>query len=245
MNETVLKNKEEVPFRGIVKRLYKIMGKAIADYNMLSEGDRILIGVSGGVDSLSLLKLFCMRQKRIPINFEIIACFVDTSFVELDRPALFEYLDSCGINYTVKKLELNNEGVGCFWCSWMRRRILFETAREHNCNKVSLGHNIDDMTETILMNMCFRGEVSVSPPALEMFGGKLKIIRPLCYIEKKEILDFASRFSFPDTHYECPYGKQSRRNLVKGMLEGLEKECPYVKKNIFRSLKRIKKGYLL
>ena len=135
--------------------------------------------------------------------------------------------------------------MNCFWCSWNRRKILFETAREHNCNKIALGHNLDDIIETTLMNLFFRGEVSTSPPALDLFGGEIKIIRPLSYIKKQEILEFASQFSFPDTHYECAYGKDSKRALTRSTIKELEKTCPFVKKNIFRALARIKKDYLV
>ncbi|UCG35098.1 MAG: tRNA 2-thiocytidine(32) synthetase TtcA [Candidatus Omnitrophota bacterium] len=236
---------EKVNLKGVAKYCYKAMGKAIADYHMLSEGDRILVAVSGGKDSLSLLKLFQMRKTRIPIDFEIVACFVDTNFIHVDRDVLVDYFKSCGIECVVKDLMLDEDNINCFWCSWNRRKLLFETAREFNCNKLALGHNMDDIVETILMNFFFRGEIGTSPPALDLFEGEIKVIRPLCYIQKKEVLNFASEFPFPDTHYECDYGKDSSREYVKKMIHDLEKECPFVKKNIFRALRRVKQGYLL
>lgn len=238
-------NKERIPLRGIIRYVYKTMGKAIADYNMLKDKDRVLIAVSGGADSLSLLKLFDMRKSRIPIEFEFIACFVDASFIKVDKNILIDYFNSQGIKYVVKELALEEKTVNCFWCSWNRRKILFETAREFNCNRVALGHNMDDIIETTLMNIFFFGEVSTSPPVLDMFKGEIKLIRPLCYLQKREILNFASKMNFPDAHYECPYGKDTRRQFVKEMIKNLEKECPFVKKNIFRSLKRVRKDYLL
>ena len=236
---------EKVNLKGIVKYCYKAMGKAIADYHMLNDGDRILVAVSGGKDSLSLLKLFQMRKVHIPIDFDIVACFVDTSFIHVDRDALVDYFKSCEVEGTVKDLMLDEDSMNCFWCSWNRRKLLFETAREFGCNKIALGHNMDDIIETILMNLFFRGEISTSPPALDLFKGEIKVIRPLCYIQKKEILKFVEEFSFPDTHYDCSYGKDSSREYVKKLIVDLEKECPFVKKNIFRSLGRVKEGYLL
>ena len=236
---------EKIDLKGIIKYCYKAMGKAIADYSMLNEGDRILVAVSGGKDSLSLLKLFQMRKARIPIDFEIIACFVDTSFIHLDRDVLADYFKSCNLGYVVKDLMLDEDQVSCFWCSWNRRKILFETARELNCNKLALGHNMDDIVETILMNLFFHGEIGSSPPALDIFDGQIKIIRPLCYIQKEEILKLAAEFSFPDTHYECHHSQDSSREYVKKLIQDLEKEYPFVKKNIFRALRKVKQDYLL
>jgi tRNA(Ile)-lysidine synthase TilS/MesJ len=240
-----MERKKKVELRGLVRQVYKNMGKAIADYNMLNDKDRVLVAVSGGLDSLSLLKLFQMRQERIPIRFEIIACFVDANFIKVDADCLTGYFKDSGVEYVAKKMFLEENEINCFWCSWNRRKILFETAKEYNCNKVALGHNLDDISETILMNLCFFGEVSSAPPALEMFKGKIKIIRPLCYVAKKDITYFSSKFSFPDTHYECVYGKNTRRQLIKETIKNLEKNCPYVKKNIFRALKKIRKDYLV
>jgi tRNA 2-thiocytidine biosynthesis protein TtcA len=143
------------------------------------------------------------------------------------------------------ELDPQKEKVGCFWCSWNRRKLLFETAQKHRCNKIVMGHNLDDITETIMMNMAYFGEISAMNPYLDLFGGKLTMIRPLCYLEKKEIIRFFNQFDFPDLHYECPIGDTSRRQTVRETIESLQKKCPYVKKNIFKSLKKIKKDYLL
>jgi tRNA 2-thiocytidine biosynthesis protein TtcA len=145
----------------------------------------------------------------------------------------------------IKELELDQDSLNCFWCSWNKRKMLFKAARQYNCNKLALGHNLDDITETILMNICFFAEVSSSPPSLEMFGGDIRLIRPLCYLQKREILEFASCFDFPDMHYECPYGISSRRQFMKEIIKTLEKDCPGVKKNIFRSLRKIRQDYLV
>lgn len=232
-------------FKGIIRYVYKQMGKALHDYNMVANNDKILVAVSGGIDSLSLLKLFQMRQRKIPIHFDIIACFVDTNFINVNKDILIDFFQKENIPYVIKELHLDENSVDCFWCSWNRRKILFETAVESGCTKLSLGHNLDDIAETILMNMCFFGEISAMKPKLEFFKGKITVIRPLCYLEKNDILLFASHFDFPDTHYECPYGQNTRRMLVKGMLTLLKKDCSKVKKNVFKSLRKIQNDYLL
>ncbi len=236
---------ERVELTGIARYVYKAMGRAISDYGMLKDKDRVLVAVSGGLDSLSLLKLFIMRKARIPIDFEIVVCFVDTNFIKVDKDMLISYFNSSGIQYAVKELALAKESINCFWCSWNRRKALFETAREHKCNKLALGHNLDDINETTLMNMFFNGEITTMPPKVELFNGALTVIRPLCYIEKEKIEDFSGQFDFPDTQYKCPYGQESQRYAIKEIIEKLHEKYPFVKKNIFCSLKRIRKDYLV
>jgi tRNA 2-thiocytidine biosynthesis protein TtcA len=237
--------KEKIHLNGVVKYVYKQMGKAILDYKMLEDKDRILVGVSGGIDSLALLKLFQVRRKKIPINFDLVVCFIDTNFIKVDKDVLINYLQSCGVEYVVKELRVDENDINCFWCSWNRRKLLFETAREYKCNKVALGHNLDDTVETVLLNLFYIGEISTMKPNVDLFGGDVKIIRPLCYVDKKHIAEFASKFSFPDTQYECRYGKDSRRQFVKKLIREAEKDCSFVKKNIFRALKKVKQDYLL
>ncbi|MBU1121840.1 MAG: tRNA 2-thiocytidine(32) synthetase TtcA [Candidatus Omnitrophica bacterium] len=231
--------------KGRIRDVYKQMGKAIADYGMLADGDRILIGVSGGVDSLVLLKLFQMRQARIPIKFDIIACFIDTNFIKIKKRALAEYVKSCGVDYVVKKLVIDKDDVNCFWCSWNRRKLLFQTAKKYNCNKIALGHNLDDTAETMLMNLFYLGEISTMSPKVNLFKGQITMIRPLCYLDKHLISEVASNFSFPDTQYQCCYGKDSRRQFIKELITKVETNIPFVKKNIVSSLKRIKEEYLV
>jgi tRNA(Ile)-lysidine synthase TilS/MesJ len=221
------------------------MGKAIADYNMLSAGDRVLIGLSGGMDSLSLLTLFKMRQERIPIDFEIMACFVDTDFIKTDKEKLKDYCNLLGVKFVINEIKIDRDKINCFWCSWNRRKILFETARDYNCNKVALGHNLDDIAETTLLNLFFNGEISTMKLKVELFKGKLTIIRPLCYLDKRKIAYLASKLYLPIMQYECFYGKDSRRAMVKDMIKKLEVDYPFVKKNIFGALGRIRKDYLL
>ncbi|MCM8774092.1 MAG: hypothetical protein NC820_05095 [Candidatus Omnitrophica bacterium] len=242
----VIEEKEKkIELKGIVKYVYKKMGKAIADYRMIEEGDRILVGVSGGVDSLSLIKLFKMREKRVPIRFDFMACFVSTNFIEVDKKTVINYLEDNGIPYVVREMELDDKSIDCFWCSWNRRKILFTTTKELIFNKLALGHNLDDITETIIMNLFFHGEISAMKPKIELFDNELTVIRPLCYVSKKDIQRFANKLNLPYTYYECKYGKDSHRQLVKNVIELVEKKYPLVKKNIFRGLKKIKKDYLL
>lgn len=236
---------KKIKMKGVVKQVYKEVGKAISDYNMLQENDRVLIAVSGGVDSLSLVELFQMRKRRVPVKFDFFLCSVLTDFIKIDRGRLENYFKEKKVDYVIKKLSLDENDLDCFWCSWSRRKVFFETARELGCNKLALGHNLDDIAETVLMNLCFTGEISTMKPKLDLFNGELTIIRPLCYTEKKELLEFAFKLALPVTDYKCLYGKDSKRRLIRNLINKIEEDCPYVKKNIFNSLKRIKQDYLV
>jgi len=236
--------KDKIKLRGVIKYVYKKMGKAILDYDMLNSKDRVLIAVSGGLDSLSLIKLFMMRKKRVPMNFEFTACMVSTNFTKVDTCAVIDFFETNSIPFLIKNLQLNDSDANCFRCSWNRRKILFESAKETGCNKIALGHNLDDIAETIMMNLVFFGEISSMKPKISLFNGQFDIIRPLCYVEKRNIRNFASKLNLPFTNYECLYGKDSRRELIKNIIKTVEADCPKAKSNILNALKNIKKYYL-
>lgn len=274
--------KEKIKLEGNVKYVYKQMGQAIFNHKMLEPGDNILVGVSGGADSLVLLKMLLMRRPRIVMkDFRLTVCFVDADFITMDKKVLFKYFDSLGIDYVIKPVSFSqNEdgvatvdikdfpseeiidekiglkkhkldhiskkklGMGCFWCSWNRRKILFETARELKCNKVALGHNLDDVVETTLLNLCFNGNISTMKPRVELFNGDLTIIRPLAYLEKKVIFDCADKLGVPYIKYVCPFGKDSKRAAMKNIIEQLYAMNPDVKKNILNAPRRIKTEYI-
>ncbi|RKY28418.1 MAG: tRNA 2-thiocytidine(32) synthetase TtcA [Candidatus Omnitrophota bacterium] len=241
-------NQEKIKLRGAIRNIYKKTGKAINDYQMIKEGDKVLVGVSGGKDSLSLLKVLILRKRHVPIDFKLKACFIESRFMPVEKNLLEEYFREQEVEYAVKQLDIETPGEKrCFWCSWNKRKILFQTAKELNCNKIALAHHLDDIVETILMNLFFHGEVSSMKPVIELFGGELSIIRPFCYLEKREIEKFYSQFAFPPLIHNCPYAQDSRRLLIKNTISLLKKEFPHIKVNIFRALRKekIKKDYLL
>ena len=237
---------DKIRLRGVIRQVYKKAGRAINDYSMIQDKDRILVGVSGGKDSLSLLKILLMRRAHIPIDFELIACFVDVNFGPRNRDLLEEYFKREGLRYAIKELTLEEEDINCFWCSWNKRKILFTTAREYNCNKIALAHHLDDIIETILMNLFFHGEISSMKPKMELFGGDLTIIRPFAYLEKVQLERFHSKLGLADTQHSCPYALDTKRAFIKETIRQLQKEFPHIKKNIFRSLQRrkIREDYL-
>jgi tRNA 2-thiocytidine biosynthesis protein TtcA len=225
--------------------LSKKVGKAITDYQMLSEGDRIAVGVSGGKDSLSLLRILRNRQSFCPVKYHLVAVHIDLGYPSGEEKRLRAYFKKYGYEYVIKKLKLSSKDKTCFWCSWNRRKMLFETAAQSRCNKVALGHHQDDIIQTVLLNLFFNGEISAMSPKQELFGGKLTIIRPLAYVQEREIVRFAREEKLPYYKYNCSNSLVSNRKRIAGIIRELERVCPNVKTNIFRSVKRIKREYLL
>jgi len=227
----------------------KSMGKAIMDYGMIEAGDKILVAVSGGKDSLTMLRVLNDRKAFVPVKYDLLAVHVDMGYPCHHPKILTNYFKKTGVRYHIEKVNIlkgkSQKDINCFWCSWNRRKALFEAANRLGCTKVALGHHMDDIVETILLNLFFQGEFSAMNPKQELFKGKITIIRPLAYVQEDQIRKFAKNFDFPFQKCSCPNSAVSQRTKVKQIIRDLEKINPDIKKNIFRSVKRIKKDYLL
>lgn len=227
----------------------KRVGKAIIDYQMLADGDKIAVAVSGGKDSLTLLRVLHDRKKFVPIKYEILAVHIDLGYPRSYAKPLEKYFKKIGVNYHIEKVDTitktKRERISCFWCSWNRRKALFETANRFGCTKVALGHHKDDIIETILLNLFFQGEISAMSPKQELFKGKIIIIRPLVYVEEDLIKRFVKVADFLTFDCVCPNSITSNRTKINKIIRELKRVCPDVKTNIFRSVKRIKEDYLL
>ncbi len=234
----------------ITVSISKRMGKAIADYDMLQDNDKVIVAVSGGKDSLTLLNVMLYRQSFIPINVELLAVHIDYGIPKFPTKRLIEYFQEKKIRYIVEKIDFLKDSdikdTNCFWCSWNRRKALFEIADRLGFNKIALAHHMDDIVETILLNMFFNGEIGAMKPKQELFGGKITIIRPLAYETEELISRLAKKEGFDDIDkFDCPNKNNSKREMVKKIISDIKKINPAVKTNIFRSLKNIKKDYLL
>jgi len=219
------------------------------DYEMLSEGDKICVAVSGGKDSLTLLRILRDRQKFVPIKYELLAVHIDFGYPKSCVKELVKYFKQLGVRYHIEKSGIlrktPKDKLNCFWCSWNRRKLLFETANRFGFNKVALGHHKDDIVETILMNLFFQGEISAMSPKQELFKGKIVLIRPLAYVEEYLIKRFASQEKIPHSTCTCPNSIISQRTKMAKLISDIKKVCPEVKTNIFKSIKRVKQDYLL
>jgi len=221
--------------------LLKGVNKAIRDYEMIADGDRIAVAVSGGKDSLTLLHLLRLRQSSAPEKYETVAVHVTmrksdgTPCAGSDaRDALGPYFESQGQAWASEVIDMGAEP-DCFRCSYLRRKAVFAAAQRLGCNKVTLGHHADDAAATTLLNLFFHGKVETLSPKRQFFGGQLEVIRPMIYVPEKRIGRFARACAFPVEPARCPRSMTSRRMLVKGIIRTLEEEYPKVKINLFRA----------
>lgn len=234
--------KREIPLADkLAYYLLKSVNKAIRDYEMIADGDRIAVAVSGGKDSLTLLHLLRLRQQSAPEKYETVAVHIimgqagGASCTEADgRDALAAYWRSAGLEHAFELVEVADQP-DCFRCSHLRRQALFRAARRLGCNKLALGHHADDAAETTLLNLIFHGRVETLSPKRSFFGGQFTLIRPLIYVPEKRITRLAQACAFPVMAASCPNRITSRRQWAKDLIRALEREYPKVKINLFRA----------
>jgi len=230
-------------------QISKKIGYAIGTYNMIEDNDSILIGVSGGKDSLTLLDLLHTRQKFAPIKFKLHAAYIDTNLDKNSKKHISQLktiFNKYDIPHTLKKIKVNFKKTRshCFWCSWNRRKALFDLAEKKGCNKIALGHHKDDIIETVLLNLFFQGNISTMNPVQELFDGRISIIRPLVFCEERFITAYAQEKRFPKPAVSCPYTADQNRKYIKNLIARMQKRSPYIRDNIFKSLNRIRSDYI-
>ena len=228
--------------------MQKILGylrKAIEHYNMINEGDKIAVALSGGKDSITLLKGLKALQRFYPKHFELIAISVNPGFEFFDSEFLQKTCDDIGVDYIEAKsdikeivFDIRKEKNPCSLCANLRRGILNSTAIQHGCNKLALGHNEDDVLETFFLNMLFAGSLSTFAPTSYMDRSKITLIRPLIYTPEKEIRNFIKRENITVMKKNCPMDGLSKREYMKDMLYKLSIEIPNVRANLMGAIKR-------
>jgi tRNA 2-thiocytidine biosynthesis protein TtcA len=229
------------------------LGQAVCDWTMINHNDRIMVGVSGGRDSLILLHLLHALKQKSPKAFDLIPVHVDPGFEAGFSSRLTAYINT---QYQqalqVEKTDFGivahaneNQKSPCFLCSRLRRKRLFELAKEWGCKKIALGHHKDDLIETLFINMCYSGRIGTMKPRQSFFKGELDIIRPLSYVESDQIQRYANDLDVPVFDNPCPSAGQTKRTEVKQMLDGLYKKNRHIKGNIFRAMGNVSRDYLL
>lgn len=236
----------------LYKALNRVLGKALHRYDMLADGDRILVGLSGGKDSLTLMWMLNERKNRIPIDYELFAVYVDLGFDGGFSDSLRTYCQANGypvrIEYTdfgILAHSTQNRENPCFLCSRLRRKRIFEVAEALKCNKVALAHNKDDIIETLFLNMCYAGEISTMLPSQSFFGDRFQLVRPLAFADEEAIARFAREMAFPEFVNPCPTSRVSKRKEIKLLLKQLFASNKKIKGNIFRSMSHVRTDYLL
>lgn len=228
----------------------KRVGKAVEKYKLIKNDDNVLVAVSGGKDSLFLLEALAIQRKHFPINFKLQALHivVDDAPYKIDIPFLEELCKQYDVSLHYRNIELGDLSASkkspCFVCSWNRRKVLFETTKELGCNKLALGHHMDDAIETLLLNMTYHGNISSMPPTVSMFEGAFEIIRPLLLCEESNILKYAETRKFPDEIELCPFEEKGNRMEMKKLVQQMSELNKNARINLFRSMTNIDVEYL-
>ncbi len=237
---------DELRFRKMEERVIK----AIRHYGLIADGDRILIGLSGGKDSLALLEFLGRRSRIFSPRFELVVAHVGMRNISYSSD--IDYLRSCAEAYHLPFIYRETEfdpttdrrKSPCFLCSWTRRKALFAIAREEHCNKIALGHHQDDILETLLMNLTFQGSFGTMPPRLRMTKFDMEIIRPLCLLREDEITRVAAWRGYRRQRKNCPYESSSHRTDMKEILARLEALNPEARYSLWAAMTNVQTDYL-
>jgi len=241
-------------FNRLRGRLEQQVGRAVGDFNMIEEGDTIMVCMSGGKDSYTLLEILRTLQKRAPIDFRLIAMNLNQKQPGFPEHVLPNYFKSIGIEYRIEtqdtysivKEKISTGKTTCSLCSRLRRGIIYRIAGELGANKIALGHHRDDMIETLFLNIFFGGKLKAMPPKLVTDKGEHIVIRPLAYCAEKDIAYFARSMKFPIIPCNlCGSQENLQRQNIKEMLASWERQYPGRTQSIFTAMQNIKPSHLM
>ncbi len=232
--------------------LNRRIGQAMHDYGMLADGDRVLVAVSGGIDSLMLAWILTTWQKKAPISYEVPAVGIDHGVWRLQPGALPPVetiggqLAAMGLGYrTEPAWPIAEEQRTCYQCARNRRSQLFALARDEGYNVLALGHHKDDLVETFFLNILYSGNISTMRPKQQLFDGRLAVIRPMAYLGKEEILEVGCHLGLAAVPNLCPLAKDTRREKVREILADIDRREPGARRSIFAALANVRKDYML
>lgn len=241
--------------KSLFNRITKATGKAIGDFNLIEEGDRIAVGMSGGKDSYTLLQALESLRKKAPVNFELIPVNIDSGFPGYRKEVIVEYLHKEGFTchskttnaYEIIEQKLRDGSSYCAFCARLRRGSLYTLADELNCNKLALGHHLDDVIETLLLNQFYGGTLGAMSPKLLADNGRHTVIRPLVYVEESDIVKFSRLCQHPIIQCSCPVEgtTDQNRQKMKKLVQELETEIPQLRRSLLGALGNIHPQRLL
>ena len=228
-----------------MKRILSYTRRAVDDYEMIHEGDRIAVGISAGKDSLTLLHALAGLRRFYPKRFELVAITVDMGFEGMDFTPIRELCERLDVPYIIAKTEISHiifdvrkEKNPCSLCAKMRRGALHNAAKEAGCNVVALGHHFDDVVETFMLNLFYEGRIGCFQPVTYLSRKDITVIRPMIYMPEKDIRYFANRISLPVVKSTCPADGNTERESMKQLLHTLERENKGLRYRIFGALQR-------
>lgn len=225
------------------KKLLSVMRKAVEKYKMIKDGDKIAVGVSGGKDSLMLLRLLAEYSRFSPEKFEVMGISVDLRFnaIDTDYSAIEKFCDDLGVKFFVERTDIGRivfderkEKSPCSLCSKMRKGALYEAALKNGCNKVALGHHANDLQDTFLLSLFYEGRLSTFAPKSFLDRTGITLIRPMIMIEERDVLPFVAEL--PVTKSRCPADKNTQREFVKSIVKEIAKNVPNIRDMIYTAL---------
>lgn len=239
----------------LFQRIKKQTGRAIGDFKLIEAGDRIAVGVSGGKDSYTLLHVLEDLRKKAPVPFELIAVNVDSGFPGFRKEVIEDYLHRHGFSYHMESTdcyttieEHRRPGSSyCAFCARLRRGVLYRLASELNCNKIALGHHLDDFIETLLLNQFYSGSLAAMSPKLLADNGRHTVIRPLVYVEESDIIQFSRLTGFPIICCACPVcgTVDQKRQKMKQLIQSLATDIPEIRRSMLAALANVHPRHLL
>jgi tRNA 2-thiocytidine biosynthesis protein TtcA len=239
----------------LYSRLRHLMGKAIADFGMISDGDRVAVGLSGGKDSYCLLMLLGELQRRAPVRFELTALTVDAGYPGFDGAAISRFCEDNGYDHhliptthsDIIREKLRPGSSFCSLCARLKRGTLYGAVREMGCSKLALGHHRDDFIETLLLNQFFVGSIKAMSACMLADSADVTVIRPLVYVAEEDTISLAADIGLPVVSCSCPVAGSSdlRRQQMKTLLSSLEKEIPHIKNSLLKALSNVHPRHLL
>lgn len=219
--------------------------KAIDDYNMIEQNEKVAVALSGGKDSALMLAALVHLSRFHPKNFTVCALFVDLGFGNIDTPALERFCESLGVEFKVKHTEISkiifeyrNESNPCALCAKMRRGVIHDLALEMGAKKIALGHHMDDAVETFFMNLTYESRIGCFQPVTYLSRKDVTVIRPMIYLNEREIKGAVNRLNIPVMKNPCPADGNTKREQTKKLIHKLSEDYPNIKKSVFSALSR-------